>query len=87
MTLYDCTAPTAVITAVGGDLKTHRRLVDMGLLGSAVEIAYRRGDSLLCRFGDFSATLGKDTAKMIYVVGDNENRALRKSECGQVHRL
>ncbi len=83
MTLLDLT-PTGAkyrIVAIGGDFCTHRRLVDMGLLGMSVRINARRGGATLINFGEFSAVVDNRIAEQITVVEDGyEHSSLRKSE-------
>ncbi|MCH5157828.1 MAG: hypothetical protein J1F33_01400 [Clostridiales bacterium] len=79
MTLFDCSSGR--IRLVGGDVDTHRRLVDLGLIGSNVVVKARVSSAVLVDFGQFRASVGKDTAKQIIISdGVNENRALRKSK-------
>ncbi len=85
MTLLDlkpsADAPSYLIAAIGGDLSTHRRLVDMGLLGMSVRAIAMRDGATLISFGEFSAVVGKEIAEQITVVeGEYEYSSLRKSE-------
>lgn len=88
MTLFDCSVHgSGRITAVGGDGTTHRRLVDMGLLGSTFTVRARTKRSVLAAFGiGFAAVIPVETAaeiEIIETVGEtplNEDRALRKSK-------
>lgn len=87
MTLYDFSGSNGAVTAIGGDEDTHRRLVDMGLLGAEFTLKARRRGGAMFDFGDFSAVVGSDTAKEITVREKvfDENSALRKPECRKDH--
>ncbi len=66
MTLFD--GPSrGVVTAVGGDEQTHRRLVDLGLLGARYTVEAKRKRAVLVDYGEFSAVSGADVASMIFV--------------------
>lgn len=67
MTLSDAHGTRGRIVNIGGDDQTHRRLVDMGLIGARYTVCARRGSALLVDFGDFSAVVGKEASKIIGV--------------------
>lgn len=67
MTLSSARGNTGKITSIGGDDETHRRLVDMGLVGLDYAVSARRGKAVLVDFGDFSAVVRDDVAKLIGV--------------------
>lgn len=69
MTLFDSPS-RGTVTAVGGDDQTHRRLVDLGLLGAKYTIKARRKSAVLVDYGDFSAVSSADVSSMIVVDGD-----------------
>ncbi|MCH5165470.1 MAG: hypothetical protein J1G01_03610 [Clostridiales bacterium] len=73
MTLFDCNTESAgVVGAIRGDLETHRRLVDMGLLGVEYLVRAKKKQSLLSDFGSqFSAVVQSSVAEQIEVI---ENR-------------
>ncbi len=74
MTLSDCEMyGEYTVAAIGGDVETHRRLVDMGLLGLTATVRARKKSSLLADFGsDFSAVVHTTIANSIEV---KSNRA------------
>lgn len=79
MTLFECS--TGRISSIGGDSDTHRRLVDLGLIGAAVSVKAKVKTAVLVDFGEFRASVGENTAKQIIVSdGVYENCALRKPE-------
>ena len=65
--LFDCLGASGVIKSIGCDGDTHRRLVDMGLLGAAYVIKARRGGGTLVDYGDFSAVTRDALAREIEV--------------------
>ncbi len=73
---------SGVIIAISGDDATHRRLVDMGLLGARYVIRHKRGSLALadisCGGQTFSVSFGASAEKLIAVEGENENSALRQ---------
>ncbi len=87
MTLFDRSAQrTGKIVSVGGSGDTHRRLVDMGLIGSTFKVRARTKRSVLAEFGvGFAAAVSAETAGIVQIIetvggADNENRTVRKSE-------
>ena len=67
MNLFDSTQKFGTIRAVGGDADMHRRLVDMGLLGSTYCVRVRKRGALLVDYGDFCAVTDKAVAERITV--------------------
>ncbi len=67
MNLFGCPHERGVILSVGGDTDTHRRLADMGLLGSRYTVRVRRRGALLVDYGVFCAVTGKAIAEIITV--------------------
>lgn len=69
MTLFDMACgDRATIVAVGGDAHTHRRLVDMGLIGDTLTVRAKKRQSVLVDFDSgFSAVLESKTAQIIEV--------------------
>ncbi len=84
MTLFDLATHDSgtVHKITADDPDTHRRLVDMGLIGADVRVRAKRRRSILVDFSDsFAAVLEADTADRIEVINvRHENSALRKSE-------
>lgn len=80
MTLSDCKAGSAgKVAAVRGDVDTHRRLVDMGILDGEYLVRAVRGGAWLVEFlGEFSVVAAKPIATQIEVTRHNENRVVRK---------
>ncbi len=66
MNLFDC-PKRGVIVSVGCDDDTHRRLVDMGLVGALFCVKARRGSAALVDYGDFSAVTRAAIAREIEV--------------------
>lgn len=79
MTLFDCEqGGGGYIVSVGGSEKTHRRLVDMGLLGARFYVRARVGRSMLVDFDDsFSAVIEYALAKQTEVIQNCESRSVR----------
>lgn len=69
MNVLDGFNNSGVIEAIGGDADTHRRLVDMGLLGAEYSVKARRKNAALIDFGDFSAVVGRSTLECLKTVG------------------
>ncbi len=67
MNLSDYSLKRGVIVSVGCDDDTHRRLVDMGLIGADFYIKSRRGGAALIDYGDFSAVTRNALAREITV--------------------
>ena len=67
MTLSGAHSNTGKIIGIAGDDETHRRLIDMGLVGLSYTVSARRGKALLVDFGDFFAVVRDDVAKIIGV--------------------
>lgn len=65
--IFDCSGADGVIKSVGCDDDTHRRLVDMGLIGASYHIKARRRGAALVDFGDFSAVTRDELSKQIEV--------------------
>ncbi|MDE7463994.1 MAG: ferrous iron transport protein A [Clostridiales bacterium] len=65
--LFDCLGTNGVIKSIGCDGDTHRRLVDMGLLGASYAIKARRNGGALVDYGDFSAVTRFRIAREIEV--------------------
>ena len=72
MTLSDCDLyGEYTVSAIGCDADAHRRLVDMGLLGSTATVRARKKGSVLADFGaDFSAVVQTSVASQIAVKRD-----------------
>lgn len=70
MTLFDCTQNSeGNVRSIGCDRETHRRLVDMGLLGGSYRVRAKKKKSLLADFADeFSAVIERATAEQIEVI-------------------
>lgn len=66
MNLFDC-RKRGVIVSVGCDDDTHRRLVDMGLVGAEFTVKARRSGAALVDYGDFSAVTREALAREITV--------------------
>ena len=79
MTLFDCDkGHGGYIMSVGGSEKTHRRLVDMGLLGARFYVRARVGRSMLVDFDDsFSAVIEYALAQQTEVKESSESRIMR----------
>lgn len=69
MTLRDCdTEFNGLCTAVSGDAATHRRLADLGLIGSSVRVRAVRRSAVLADFSDsFSAVVNSYAAECMTV--------------------
>ena len=69
MTLFDCSVGShgSVTQIVGGD-KTHRRLVDLGLLGAFYRVRARNAHSVLVDFGSVSCVIQSNIAANIKVL-------------------
>lgn len=65
--LLDCLGTSGVIRSIGCDCDTHRRLVDMGILGATYNIKSCRRGGTLVDYGDFSAVTRDELAKEIEV--------------------
>lgn len=70
--VFDGLNNSGVIEAIGGDADTHRRLVDMGLLGAKYSVKARRKNAALIDFGEFSAVVGKTTLECLKTVGNEK---------------
>ncbi|MCH5162843.1 MAG: hypothetical protein J1G38_05080 [Clostridiales bacterium] len=65
--IFDSENNSGVIKSVGCDGDTHRRLVDMGLLGATYRIKAKKRGSALIDFGDFSAVTRDELSRSIEV--------------------
>ncbi len=65
--LFRYDKPRGVIKRIGCDAETHRRLVDMGLIGAVFGVKVRRKGGALVDYGDFSAVTRNDLAAEIEV--------------------
>ena len=69
MTLFDCSvASSGKITRIDGSAETHRRLVDLGLLGASYRVRARNRHSVLVDFGATSCVIQSDVAANIKVL-------------------
>lgn len=86
MTLFDVKAQSAgIVVGIGGDMQTHRRLVDMGLLGCEYGVRAKRKQSMLVEFRrEFSLVVTSSVAREIEVK-QSENSAVRQSERRENH--
>lgn len=83
MTLFDCLVHSyGTVTQIGGDEKTRRRLVDMGVVGATYLVRAKTGRAILVDVDGISLVVEQPTAAKITVLekGCHENRALRKSK-------
>ncbi len=65
--LLDSFSDCGVITSIACDDDTHRRLVDMGMLGVKYRVKSRRSGAMLVCYGDFSAVTRNELAAEITV--------------------
>ncbi len=67
MTLFDFAGRDGYVSEIGcGD--AHRRLVDLGLLGSRVTVKARKPAGIYAEFsGGFSAVIGARAAREIFI--------------------
>lgn len=69
MTLFDGSCSRGRIVSVGGDEKTHRWLVDNGLVGLSFSVKARSRSAVLVEFGhEFTAAVCASAAKQIHIV-------------------
>lgn len=80
MTLFDCSLHSCgTVTAIGGDGQTHRRLVDLGLLGATYRVRAKNARLMLVDFGAVSAVVEARIAANIEILeGLHENSVMRK---------
>ena len=71
MTLFGSSSDDGIITDIGGDAETHRRLVDLGLLNARYLIKARRKGALYVYFENgghgFCAVVEAKVAKRLEV--------------------
>ena len=68
MTLFDCTVGSSgYVTQIGGGAETHRRLVDLGLIGAFYRVRARNRHSVLVDFGPTSCVIQSSVAANIEI--------------------
>ncbi|MDE6029402.1 MAG: ferrous iron transport protein A [Clostridiales bacterium] len=69
MTLFDCSVNgSGTVTQIGGGDATHRRLVDLGLLGARFHVRARNKHSVLVDFGPMSCVIQSSVAANITIL-------------------
>lgn len=69
MTLFDCSVNSSgIVSDIGGTAETHRRLVDLGLMGAVYRVRARNSHSVLVDFGAVSAVIQSNVAANIKVL-------------------
>lgn len=69
MTLFDCSVNSSgVVTQINGGEKTHRRLVDLGLLNACYRVRARNKHSVLVDFGSTSCVIQSNVAANITIL-------------------
>lgn len=69
MTLFDCSVGSSgTVTQIGGGDKTHRRLVDLGLLNARYQVRARNKHSVLVDFGPTSCVIQSNVAANITIL-------------------
>ena len=68
MTLFDCGVGfTGTVTRIGGGEDTHRRLVDLGLIGAFLHVRAKNKHSVLVDFGSSSCVIQSTVAANIEI--------------------
>lgn len=68
MSLSDCSVQSSgTVIEIGGGARTHRRLVDLGLLGCSYRVRAKTKQSMLVDFNGVSAVIALDVAEKITV--------------------